>query len=82
MNRKCATATFIKTHDFLWTSDEGILKYGQKIREKKTIFRTMNAGKLFLISWTIVTMFMVMAFNCNLRAYLVKIEFNDPIGRF
>ena len=45
------------------------------------LFRqTENSGKIFLLSWTIVTMFLAMAFNCNLRASLVKIDFEDPIG--
>ena len=45
------------------------------------LFRSMtNSGKLILISWTILIMFFVMFFNCNLRAYLVKVDFNDPAG--
>ena len=39
-----------------------------------------HAGRLFLNSWILVAMFLVMAFNCNLRACLVKTDFEKPIG--
>ena len=44
--QKCATATFIYTHEFLLNSDEEILRYGQKIR--KEISRIFFAFHRFL----------------------------------
>ena len=49
---------------------------------KLFIFFRNNAKfcKWILLSWTVVTMFLTMAFNCNLRACLVQMEFEDPVG--
>ena len=40
-----------------------------------------NSGNLFLLAWTIMATFLIMAFNCNLRACLIKNDFEDPVGK-
>ena len=36
---------------------------------------------MILMSWTVSSMFIILAFNCNLRACLMTNEFEDPIGK-
>ena len=40
-----------------------------------------RSGRSFLVSWIIVTTFITMAFNCNLRACLIQKEHEKPVGK-
>ena len=40
-----------------------------------------GSGRSFLVSWIIVTTFITMAFNCNLRACLIQKEHEKPVGK-
>ena len=37
--------------------------------------------KLFVLAWNIVAMFLVYAFNCNLRSALIQYDFQKPVGK-
>ena len=43
--------------------------------------RVEGPQKYIYFSWIIVILFLTMGFSCNLRAYLVKVNFQDPIGK-
>ena len=58
--------------------------YQYEFKFSRDFFNTRdvdNSGNLFLLAWTIMASFLIMAFNCNLRACLIKNDFEEPVSK-